>query len=343
MGSGLITAIAAILIFGGIILFHELGHFLVAKRAGVTVGEFSIGMGPVLFQREKNGTLYSVRALPIGGFVMLEGEDEEVDSPGSFSSKPILHRIAILLAGSGANLLMGYLLLVLLTAMSGYVGTTYVVEFNEGSVSQAFLQEGDRITRVNGHRVRTSNDIVYEFLRDQDGLIEIDLVREGESIHLPVQFEMEQLEDGMQSINIDFKVAAFPAKPLQYLTYPFNWGLSIIKQVWGSLIDLLSGRVAVNQLSGPVGVVNAIGQASQMGLTQVLTMAAFIAINIGVFNLLPIPILDGGKILIALIEGIFHRSINRRVIEWTMTASVMFMVGLMLYVTWNDIFRLVAN
>lgn len=112
---------------------------------------------------------------------------------------------------------------------------------------------GDRVTRVNGHRVRTSNDITYEFLRDRDGLIDMTVVREGETLTLPVQFRMEQLEEGVQAIEIDFKVAAIPATPGQYLTYPVNWSLSIVKQVWGSFLDLLTGRYAVNQLSGPVG------------------------------------------------------------------------------------------
>lgn len=341
MSSGLITAVAAILIFGAIILFHELGHFTVAKWAGVSVHEFSIGMGPAIYKRQKNGTLYSLRILPVGGYVMMEGEDEPTDGPGSFSSKPLLHRVAILLAGSFNNLLMGYLILVVLTIMTGYVGTTRVAVFNEGAVSSQELQIGDKITKVNGHWVHTSNDITYEFLRDRDGLIEMTVQRSGETLTLPpIQFKMEQLGEGVQAIDLDFKVAAVPAQPLQYVTYPINWGLSIIKQVWGALIDVVTGRYAVNQLSGPVGVVSAIGQASKMGLDNLLLIAAFIAINIGIFNLVPFPILDGGKIMIAVLEAVFGRRINQRVLEWIMMISVGLLLALMLYVTWNDIFRL---
>ena len=213
----MITALAAILIFGGIIFVHELGHFTVAKLTGVTVYEFSIGMGPALWKREKGGALYSLRLLPIGGYVMLEGEDEAVDSPGSFSNKPVLTRISVLLAGAFNNLVLGYVILVILTAISGYVGTTTIVKFNDGAQSSAQLMLGDRVTRVNGHRVRTSNDITYEFLRDRDGLIDMTVVREGETLTLPVQFRMEQLEEGVQAIEIDFKVAAIPATPGQYL------------------------------------------------------------------------------------------------------------------------------
>ena len=326
----MITALAAILIFGGIIFVHELGHFTVAKLTGVTVYEFSIGMGPALWKREKGGTLYSLRLLPIGGYVMLEGEDEAVDSPGSFSNKPVLTRISVLLAGAFNNLVLGYVILVILTAISGYVGTTTIVKFNDGAQSSAQLMLGDRVTRVNGHRVRTSNDITYELLRDRDGLIDMTVVREGETLTLPVQFRMEQLEEG--------EVLTL-ARSL-YLTYPVNWSLSIVKQVWGSFLDLLTGRYAVNQLSGPVGVVSAIGQATKLGFESFLLMAAFITINIGIFNLIPFPILDGGKVVLSLIEAAVGRPINQRIINGIMTVSVGLMIALMLYVTWNDIFRL---
>jgi regulator of sigma E protease len=340
MGQGFITIVAAVFIFGAIIFFHELGHFAAAKLAGVTVGEFAIGMGPAIFKRMRNNTLYSIRVLPIGGYVLLEGEDTDVEGPGSFSRKPVLHRIAILLAGSLSNIAMGYLILVVLTILSGYVGTTVVAGFDEGAISGQALAKGDRILRVNGHRVRTSNDITYEFLRDADGYIDLTVERDGQMLTLPIQFKMEQVAEDMQAISIDFKVAAVPAKPLDYLTYPVNWGLSIVKQVWGAFIDLLTGRYAVNQLSGPVGVVDAIGQASRLGLRSLLLMAAFIAINIGVFNLIPIPILDGGKIVIALIEALMRRRINQKVLDGVMTVSIGLMVLLMVYVTWNDLFRL---
>lgn len=335
------TTIAAILIFGGIILFHELGHFLVAKKVGIRVFEFSIGMGPCLFQRERNDTLYSLRLLPIGGYVMLEGEDEEADTPTSFSNQPLLHRIAVLLAGSFNNLLMGYVILLVLTVMNGYVGTTQVAVFNENAVSSQQLMVGDRITRVNGHRVHTSNDITYEFLRDADGAIDLTVQRDGQTLALPtIQFRMEQLEGDVQAIDLDFKVAAVRPTAIDYVTYPVNWACSIVKQVWGSFIDILKGRYAVNQLSGPVGVVTVIGQAQKMGLESLLLLAAFIAINIGVLNLVPFPVLDGGKVAIALIEALVGRRINQKVLEVIMAISVALLVTLMLYVTWNDITKL---
>lgn len=336
----LITILAAILVFGAIIFFHELGHFTAAKLSGVTVTEFAVGMGPLLLKKEYKGTVYSLRLLPVGGFTALEGEDEAVDSEHSLTNKPLLSRVSVFLAGSVFNIVMGYLILVVLTVMSGYVGTTYIAAFREGSISQSTLALGDKILKVNGHRVTTSNDITYEFLRDPDGLIDMTVQRGDETLTLPVRFRMEEISEGVNAIDIDFQVAAVPATPRDYVTYPINWGSSIVKQVWGALIDLVTGRFAVNQLSGPVGVVSAIGQASKLGLESLMLMAAMIAINIGIFNLLPLPILDGGKIIITVIEAAIGRPINARLIEGIMVGSVILIVGLMVYVTYNDIFRL---
>jgi len=338
------TILVSLLVFGAIILFHEFGHYAVAKRAGVTVLEFSIGMGPAVWKTEKNGTLYALRALPIGGFVMMEGENDAQEGetsgdPNAFSKKPLLHRIAILLAGSFNNLLMGYLLLVILTVMNGWVGTTQIVRLEEGTSAYGILELGDTITHLNGRRVRTSNDISYEFLRDEDGLIDVTVRRNGETLTERIQFPLETVE-GQQFITIDFKVAAVKPSPLQYVTYPVNWGISICKEIWSTLIGLLTGRYAVNQLSGPVGVVSAIGQASRFGLRSLLQLAAFIAINIGIFNLLPIPVLDGGRIVIELVSAATGNSrIVKKVVGALMTASVALMVLLMVYVTFQDITR----
>lgn len=335
------TVVIAVLVFGAIVFFHELGHFTVAKLCGIQVDEFAIGMGPTLFRKKKNGTMYSIRALPVGGFVAMEGENETLETSASFSQKSVPQKLAVIAAGSVANLIMGYLILVVLVILNGYVGTTNVVKFNENAVSEGILQTGDRIVRVNGHRVHTSNDITYEFMRDRDGLIELTVSREGQTVVLePIQFPMVPIDDELNAIEIDFKVAAVPMKPLDAVTYPVNWGLSIVKQVWGSLIDLLTGRYTLNQLSGPVGVATAIGEASKQGPETFLLMAAFIAINIGVFNLLPFPVLDGGKLVQIVIEGIIRRPIPEKILGVVNGCGVLLLIGLMVFATYNDVARL---
>jgi len=340
----LVTIIAAVLIFGGIILFHEFGHFIVARVCGVTINEFSVGMGPAVWKKEKNGTLYAVRLLPIGGFVDMEGESDDDENPttdpNAFTKKPFWQRFLILVAGSFNNVLMGYIILIVLTVLNGYVGSTRVVVFDENAVSSQYLQYDDEITAINGNRTRTAYDITYEFLRDEDGLIDVTVLRNGEKMTLPIQFAMEE-QDGQQFINLDFKVAAVKPTLTEYVTYPFNWSLSIVKEIWGSFIDLVRGRYAINQLSGPVGVVSAIGAATEYGIKNLLLLAAYIAINIGVFNMLPLPILDGGRIFIELFTTVFRGKTAKKIVQIAMSISVGIVVFLMLYVTYNDIFKLI--
>ena len=301
--------------------------------------EFSIGIGPMIWSKKKKDTLYSLRLFPIGGYNLIEGEDDQTDSPGSFSSKPTYIRFFVLIAGSICNILLGYVVLVILTFMNGYVGTTTVAAFDTNSVSAQSIKLGDEILKVNGRKVRTSNDITYEFLRDADGYITLTVNRDDAVYDMPIQFDMQVIDAETSVIDIDFKVAAIPASGIDYVTYPVNWSLSIVKQVWGSLIDLLKGRYTIHQLSGPVGVVSAIGYASTMGVERLLQMCAFIAINIGIFNLLPIPVLDGGKIVLLIFEKISGRTLPKRMIEAMMLTSMLLLIGLIVFTTYNDVFR----
>ena len=334
----ILTVISVIFVFGLLIFVHELGHFLFAKASKIGVNEFAIGMGPAIFKKKKEETLYSIRILPFGGYNMME---DDKSKECCFENKTFWQKFKVLAAGSVFNIILGYFLLVILTAMNGYVGTTTVAKFGDNAISSQHLQLGDNITRLNGHRVRTSNDISYEMLRDADGLINIEIVRDGEKLSFPVQFNMMEIAEGVNAIQMDFFVAAKDAGFLDYLTFPINWSLSIIKQVWGSLIDLFTGRVPVNQLSGPVGIVSAIGQASKMGIDSLIMLSAFITINLGIFNLLPLPILDGGKILIYMIEALRKKPFSEKTLEIVNNVSVAMILILVLYATSNDIFRLI--
>ena len=330
--------LSVILVFGVIIFIHEFGHFIFAKASGVAVNEFSIGMGPAIFKKKKGETLYSIRILPFGGYNMLE---EDRTKEGCFDNAPFRSKFIILVAGATFNLILGYLLLSVITAMNGYVGTTVVAQFGENAVSSQYLQVGDELTSLNGHRVRTSNDITYELMRDSDGVIDMELIRDGEKLSMPVTFGMNEVAEGVNAISMDFLVLAKDATFMDYVTYPFNWSLSLIKQVWGSLIDLLTGRVPVNQLSGPVGIVTVIGQASKLGLKPLLMLSAFISVNLGIFNLLPLPILDGGKILLCAIEKLRGKPFSEKTNNIIANVSAAFIILLVLYATANDVLRLI--
>lgn len=337
----MIAVITAILLFGVIILVHELGHFIASRLSNVAVREFSIGIGPVLWSKRHRDTQISLRLFPIGGYNLIEGEDDYSGTLESFSKRPVLVRLGILSAGSIGNLLLGYVVLVLLTILNGYIGTTTIAAFNENSVSSQYLSVGDQIYRINGARVRNSTDIIYEILRKDDGNIVFDIRRDGGEIRVPVQFSLLS-EDGETYIDVDFKVAAVRPQGLDYAVYPANWGISIVRQVWSSLLDLLRGKYGLEQLSGPVGVVSAISSASALGVLRLMQMFAFITINVGVFNLLPIPALDGGKILILLLEGAVGRPIPQKASEMLTMLSMLFLIALILFATFNDILRVAS-
>lgn len=338
--STVVTILIAIVVFSLLIFVHELGHFLTAKWAGIRVYEFALGMGPKLFSRERKGTAYSLRAFPIGGFCAM-AEDEESSEPDAFGNAPLYKRILVIVAGSVMNLLMGLVILGFLSSQLQLLGTTQVAMFGEGAVSNQYLQVGDEILKINGHRVRTDNDLIYEFSRDRDGVMDMEVLRGGEKITLTgVTFNMDEYEDGSKVVALDFKVKGVEPTFLGCVRNTFNWTGSLIKQVWGALTDLIVGRVGVDQLSGPVGVTTAIGQATTMGYKSLLLLVAFITVNLGIFNLLPIPAVDGGRLIFLLIELVRRKPIPARYEGVVHAVGFMLLIGLMVFVTVNDVMKL---
>lgn len=228
-----------------------------------------------------------------------------------------------------------------ITVMNGYVSTTRVVYFDDNAVSSQYLRYDDEVFSLNGVRTRNAYDISYTFLRDEDGLIDVTVKRGEEKLTFPIQFEMQEV-DGQKYISLDFKVAAVKPSFTDYITYPFSWSITIVREVWGTFTGLLGGRYSLNELSGPVGVVSAIGTASSYGVKNLLMIAAYIAINIGVFNLLPIPVLDGGRILIEIFTTVFKGKTAKKIVNAAMMASIGIVIFVMLYATCNDISRLMG-
>ena len=195
---------------------------------------------------------------------------------------------------------------------------------------------------VNGHRVRTPNDISYEFMNEDDGVLDMEVIRDGEKINLSgVTFDMQDIGDGLKAIRIDFKVYGVQKTIWNVPPYAFNWSVSIMKQVWSSLIKMVTGQFTLNQLSGPVGVASTIGEAASMGLDSTILIIAFITINLGVFNLLPFPALDGGRLLFLLIEMIRRKPIKPEYEGYVNTAGLLILLGLMAMVTFNDVIKLI--
>lgn len=340
----LYTIIVAVLVFGLIIFIHELGHFLSARFVGIKVHEFALGMGPAILKRIKGDTTYALRLFPIGGYVAMEGEDSESEDKDAFCNKTIPQRLLVIVAGATMNLLLGFLITVLILSMQPRLKSTVVSRFAETAVSSQKLQVDDRIVRVNGARVNNDMDIQFAFMRDSDGLVDMVVERAGEKVALSqVPFQMRSFNDGMSALVIDFAVYGRDKTIPAVLSGAFYQTLSIVKLVWVSLLDIFTGQFQLNQLSGPVGVATAIGEASAISLDSLLFMVSLITLNIGVFNLLPLPALDGGRVIFLLIEAVRGRPINAKYEGYIHTAGLILLLGVMVLVTFNDITNIIKG
>lgn len=304
----------AILAFLFLIFIHELGHFIAAKATGVRVNEFAIGFGPKILKIQGKQTLYSVRLLPLGGFCAMEGEDEDSDDPDGFCNKSVWRRFIITAAGAAFNLLFGFVLIMVLLSPSDRYATTTVAQFKEGAISsQTGLQIGDTILSVNGRRVLTTSDLGYTFTNIKtDGNVNMTVERRGEKVKLEnVKFESETVE-GITYLDWDFYVEGIDKNVGTFLSQSVKTAVSYSKMIWWSLIDLVTGKYGISAISGPVGVTVALGEAVKQSVWDLISMLALLTINLGIFNLLPLPALDGGRILFLIIEAIRRKPIPQK-------------------------------
>lgn len=338
----------ALLFFGVIIMIHECGHFACAKLFKVKVNEFSLGMGPALFKRKKGDTLYAVRLFPIGGYVAMEGEDDASEDDRAFNKKPVWQKMIIVVAGALMNLILGFILMVLLlTTSTDLIGTNTIKEFYPDAVSLQYgLQAGDRFAEIDGHHVWSELDLSFLMSRSQDGVFDFVVERNGEKVTLnDVHFATEQ-QNGITLIQYDFIIIGEQPGFLNIVKNAFTQSASIVRMVWLSVFDLVTGRYGMSELAGPVGTVDIIAdvtaQAVSSGsLTNLLTIMAFITINVGVANLLPLPALDGGRFLFLAIEAVRRKPVNPKYEGYVHAAGLALLLLLMVVVTYNDIARIV--
>ena len=341
-----LTILGAVLVFSLIIFVHELGHFLTARIFGVTVHEFAVGMGPAIWKKQGKKTLYSIRAIPMGGFCQMEGEDDDSADPGSFRKKKPIPRILILAAGATMNLLLGFLMVLFLVTSSaisaGGIASTTVEQVNPQASAAAFLQPGDRVVAVNDKAVHIRKDLLFEL--SQIGGEEATLtVKRGDETITQAFTPMEYTyEDGSKGYVVGFQTAVKPAGIAAVLHEAWFQTVWMVKLVFVSLGMLFQGQAGLSDLSGPVGVVGAMTAVAQTGFLDFLFFAAFLAVNIGVMNLLPLPALDGGRIFFVLVELLFRKPIPADKEGWVHGAGFALLILLMLYVTFNDILRLFA-
>lgn len=342
----MLNILIALLIFGFLILIHEFGHYVMARRFKVGIREFSIGMGPKLFGKtsQKTGISYSLRLLPIGGYVSMEGEDEDSDNENALPNKPIYQRFFIMVAGALMNLLVGVLLTCVLVLSTKQLFSTTVSSFVDGAPSkEAGLCEGDKILSIGGQRVYTGYDLAYTIMHDAvSGPIPVVVLRDGEKLSISVEFPTIE-ESGVLFGARDFYLDGVSKSFGTVLYHSFHQSLTSIRMIWESLVDLLTGRYGVDQLSGPVGIVSEVGNAVEAddGGFNLLYLTALIALNLGIFNLLPFPALDGGRILFLLIELILRKPVPRKVEEAVNLAGLALLMLLMLFVTFQDVSKLI--
>ena len=383
--SFIITLLAAVFVFSAVIAIHEFGHFAVAKLCGVQVNEFSIGMGPVLLKKMHHGTQYSLRALPVGGFVALEGEEspesqqaegeehsdleerplsqhsgadsspdggalngEELSQPTGkpLNEAPVWQRALIMAAGACMNFLLGFVVMaILLAAQNEPITSRVIYAVEDGALcGQTGLEAGDKVLAVNGRRCFVANDMLYELMRTEDYSASFTVLRDGKKVELPrVQFDTWQDEDGETHMSLGFTVYGIKKTPVNVIKEAWNSVLYYGRIIFTSLMDLLRGRESINDLSGPVGIVTAIGQAASYGWQDLLDLLALITVNVGIFNLLPFPALDGGKVVFLLIEGVTGHAVPEKIQSGLTLAAFALLFALMIFATYNDIVRLVTG
>lgn len=349
---GALYVILAIGIFSALIMIHEFGHYLTARLCGVTVREFALGMGPQIFSRvsKKTGIRYSVRLLLIGGYVSMDGEDGDSENPNAFCNKSIWKRILIIIAGAAMNILLGFIAMFILTtttvlsAEGGLLPTNVVAEFQENATSNQAgefgLKENDRIIMVNGVPVFTGYDLIYEITNAAYEPVDIVIVRDDYFYKLDdVQFPTTE-ENGVVFGSYDFKVYGEAPNLFNLCFYSVNRSFSTVKMIYDSLFDLIRGRYGAEAVSGPVGTTQVIGEAAQAGATTLLYLIAVITINLGVFNLLPVPALDGGRLLFLIIELFRGKPINRNLEGYVHFIGILILFAIMALISIKDIIGL---
>ena len=370
----IISVIISVLIFGAIVLVHELGHFVAAKLSGITVHQFSIGFGPALFKKRKGETLYAVRAIPLGGAVLMKGADEEEEllvgktpealdengqpidpDAGSYYSVPKWKRLIVVSAGPIMNLLCGILILFIIFAPAQALTTPAIDTLMEGFPYGQYFEPGDRFVSVNGFHAFTVDDVTTGLFLGEGKPMTITIERDGQKItyrDLPLEKTVTDT-DGRTLYGFRFQVMA--PNLWDKLAYSANSAMSFLQSAVKGLQMLFTGQAGVGDMMGTVGIASEITGMVEQSITQespaqawlfvagTLRFVAFISVNLALMNLLPLPALDGGKILFLIIEAVRGRRVSPKVEGMISLASLVLILGLFVVVTYNDITRIITG
>lgn len=350
--------LAAIVVLGFLIVVHEFGHFIVAKRSGVGVLKFSVGFGPKLFGRVVNGTEYVLSAIPLGGYVKMVGEDpdapEAVDPRISFSHQNVWKRVAIVVAGPVFNLLFAFIVFSAVFAVYGQRVPSDVAKV--GGVmpgmpaAQAGLQVGDVVTAVDGKPIATWEELSSAIRASGGRPVEVTLQRGDQSMTVTVTPESQpeknlfgELVGQAYVIGIERGSSQVRVGPLEAIGEGAKYTVFWIRTLITSVVKLLQGKIPAQDIGGPLLITQAAAQQAKLGLESLLMFMAVISINLGILNLLPIPILDGGHLLFFLVEGVMRRPLDVRHREIMQQVGLVILIGLMAFAFYNDILRVIRG
>lgn len=329
------TAILALLMFCIMIFPHELGHFIAAKKVGVKVDEFAFGMGPALWKKQGKETLYSIRVFPIGGYCSMEGEDEESDSPRAFNNKKPWEKLVVLAAGSFMNVVCAVLVMIITLCCVGFTTTTIGEVDPNGAAAKVNVMVGDTILQVNDTKIENWNDVSVAF--NEAGKVTSTIVVDRDGVEKTMDITPEPAGEGMYLVGITCKVSYNPAKAIVEGTKE-TWNMT--KILFVAIGQLFSGDVGVDSLSGPVGMIQMVSQTNTYGFLYYGFLTSMICINLAIINMLPIPALDGGRIIFILFTMITGKEVSSKVEGAIHFVGITLLLGLMIYVSFNDITRI---
>ena len=344
----------AILLFGVLVGVHELGHFAAAKACGVKVEEFALGMGPAILQKQKGETVYSLRCIPFGGFCAMAGEDEASDDPRAFMNQAAWKRIIILVAGAAMNFLLGLLIVIILYSNAYAFRSAEITGFMDGCPyeSSEGLHVGDRFYKIDGHRIYQYYD-VSDFLSQGDGTYDLIVLRDGKKVKLN-DFALAPLDypgqtQKMYGFYFGYDEATLGVK----LENSWNTTMEFGRWVWLGLKELVRGNVGMKDMAGPVGIVDMMAESGEQAestadaLYSIFYFTAFIAVNLAIMNMLPIPALDGGRVFLLIvtwiIETISKKKLDPKYEGYIHAAGMVLLLGLMAVIMFNDIIRIVTR
>ncbi len=272
------------------------------------------------------------------------GEDEESDHPNALCNKPVWQRIIITAAGSVSNLITGIILMFAVVVTSTAFGSTVVAEFNDNAASRSFgLEIGDRIIAIGDDKTPTLRNLIYEIGHTGGEPVDVTVVRDGDTLVLEDVNFGEELSEGVTFGTVDFRVEREEKNVVSILTHTFHSSVLTVKMIWESLIDLITGRYGFDAVSGPVGVTTTISDAAKQGIDSLVYLCSVIAMNLGIFNLLPLPALDGGRIFFQIIELVRRKPIPPKYERMVHFAGILLLMALMVLVTYKDIIKLITG